>query len=107
VVYPLVGWDRYYIQQEGVEPPGSEGLGGQTCESYVKKGKGVSSMAHEESMYIVSRSVEEDKADLVTVHEVFVVESCPATCPTCQQTCEYPQGHPGLHQCPNRHEWLS
>jgi hypothetical protein len=64
-------------------------------------------MAPEETMHIVSRSVEEDKGDLVVVHEVFVVENCPATCPTCQQTCEYHQGHAGLHQCPNGHEWLS
>jgi hypothetical protein len=64
-------------------------------------------MAPEASMHIVSRSVEEDKADLVAVHEVFVVENCSAQCPTCQQPCEYREGHAGLHQCPNGHEWLS
>jgi hypothetical protein len=63
-------------------------------------------MAHEETMRIVSRSFEEDKGDLAAVHDVFVAESCPAKCPTCQQTCEYTQGHPGLHQCPNGHEWV-
>jgi hypothetical protein len=49
-------------------------------------------MAPEASMYIVSRSVEEDKADLVTVHEVFVVESCPATCPRASRPVSIPRG---------------
>jgi hypothetical protein len=64
-------------------------------------------MAHEEQVSIVSRAFEEDKRDLAVVDEVTALEGCTAKCPTCQQTCEYTAGHPGLHQCPNRHEWVS
>ncbi len=63
-------------------------------------------MSNEETRSIVSRSFEENKDNLAVVHTVFVVEGCTAKCPTCQQTCEYTAGHSGLHQCPNRHEWV-
>jgi hypothetical protein len=63
-------------------------------------------MSNEEKVSTVSRSFEEDKGDLAIVHDIFAAENCTATCPTCHQTCEYTAGHSGLHQCPNRHEWV-
>jgi len=63
-------------------------------------------MSNEEKVSIVSRSFEEDKGDLALVHDVFAAEGCTAKCPTCQQPCDYTAGHQGLHQCPNRHEWV-
>lgn len=63
-------------------------------------------MSNEENVSVVSRSFEEDKGNLAVVHDVFAAESCTAKCPTCQQTCDYPAGHQGLHQCPNGHEWI-
>ena len=63
-------------------------------------------MSNEENVSIVNRSFEEDKEDLAVVHDIFAAEDCTAKCPTCQQTCEYTAGHSGLHECPNRHEWI-
>jgi hypothetical protein len=63
-------------------------------------------MSNEEQVRIVRRAVAEDKRELAVAGEVTALEDCTAKCPTCQQTCEYTAGHSGLHQCPNRHEWV-
>jgi hypothetical protein len=63
-------------------------------------------MSNEENTKIVNHSVEEDKGTSSVFQEVFVAENCSAQCPTCQQTCDYPAGHAGLHHCPKGHEWI-
>ncbi len=63
-------------------------------------------MANEEQVSPVSRVFEEGKAELAVGHDSFAAEDCTAKCPTCQPPCEYTAGHAGLHQGPNRHEWV-
>jgi len=63
-------------------------------------------MSNEEKVSIVRRSFDDDKVNLAVVHDVFAVEVCTATCPSCQQTCEHTAGHQGLHHCPKGHEWI-
>jgi hypothetical protein len=47
-----------------------------------------------ETHTVVSRSVEEEKGIRGVVQDVF--ETCPAQCPTCQQSCAYTAGHGGF-----------
>jgi len=66
-------------------------------------------MVNEENTPNVSRSFEEDEEEKDTstvTPDVFGVENCPATCPTCQQSCSYTAGHGGLHHCADGHEWV-
>jgi hypothetical protein len=63
-------------------------------------------MPQEKNINIVSDPVEEDKSISSVVQNVFAAENCPATCPTCQQSCDYTVGHAGLHHCGNGHEWF-
>ena len=67
--------------------------------------KGGDTMPNETYTFVVSRSVEEDKGIRDVVQDGL--ETCPAQCPTCEQSCAYTAGHGGLHHCDNGHEWIS
>jgi hypothetical protein len=63
-------------------------------------------MPNETNTIVVSRSVEEDKGTRGVAQDMGAVENCPVKCPTCQQSCTYTAGHPGLHLCEKGHEWI-